>query len=70
MLTLESDVLFALLKKTLKRRSDLKVIVTSATLDADKFSEYFNQCPIFTIPGRTFPVEILYSREPESDYLE
>ncbi|KAI8953708.1 P-loop containing nucleoside triphosphate hydrolase protein [Xylaria longipes] len=68
--TISTDVLFALLKKTLKRRSDLKVIVTSATLDADKFSEYFNQCPIFTIPGRTFPVEILYSREPESDYLD
>ncbi|KAK3318165.1 ATP-dependent RNA helicase DHX8 [Apodospora peruviana] len=68
--TIATDVLFALLKKTLKHRSDLKVIVTSATLDADKFSEYFNSCPIFTIPGRTFPVEILYSREPESDYLD
>ena len=68
--TIATDVLFALLKKTLKRRSDLKVIVTSATLDADKFSEYFNKCPIFTIPGRTYPVEIMYSREPESDYLD
>lgn len=68
--TIATDVLFALLKKTLKRRPDMKIIVTSATLDADKFSEYFNSCPIFTIPGRTFPVEILYSREPESDYLD
>lgn len=68
--TIATDVLFALLKKTVKRRSDLKIIVTSATLDADKFSSYFNECPIFTIPGRTFPVEILYSREPESDYLD
>ncbi|KAJ9138456.1 Helicase associated domain-containing protein [Pleurostoma richardsiae] len=68
--TINTDVLFALLKKTVKRRPDLKVIVTSATLDADKFSDYFNECPIFTIPGRTFPVEILYSREPESDYLD
>lgn len=62
--TIATDVLFALLKKTVKKRDDLKIIVTSATLDADKFSEYFNSCPIFTIPGRTFPVEILYSREP------
>ncbi len=62
--TIATDVLFALLKKTVKNRPDLKIIVTSATLDADKFSEYFNACPIFTIPGRTFPVEILYSREP------
>lgn len=68
--TIATDVLFALLKKALKRRPDMKVIVTSATLDADKFSSYFNECPIFTIPGRTFPVEILYSREPESDYLD
>ncbi|KAK1769183.1 P-loop containing nucleoside triphosphate hydrolase protein [Phialemonium atrogriseum] len=68
--TIATDVLFALLKKTLKRRSDLKVIVTSATLNAEKFSSYFNHSPIFTIPGRTFPVEILYSQEPESDYLD
>ncbi|KAL8709962.1 MAG: hypothetical protein Q9220_005412 [cf. Caloplaca sp. 1 TL-2023] len=68
--TISTDVLFGLLKKTLKRRPDLKVIVTSATLDADKFSKYFNECPIFTIPGRTYPVEIMYSREPQSDYLD
>lgn len=68
--TISTDVLFGLLKKTLKRRPDLKVIVTSATLDADKFSEYFLRCPIFSIPGRTYPVEIMYSREPEDDYLD
>ncbi|CAZ80891.1 unnamed protein product [Tuber melanosporum] len=68
--TIATDVLFGLLKKTLKRRADLKLIVTSATLDAEKFSNYFNQCPIFTIPGRTYPVEILYTKEPESDYLD
>lgn len=68
--TIATDVLFGLLKKTLKRRPDMKLIVTSATLDAAKFSEYFNSCPILTIPGRTFPVEIMYSREPESDYLD
>ena len=68
--TIATDVLFGLLKKTLKRRPDLKLIVTSATLDADKFSEYFNKCPILSIPGRTYPVEIMYSKEPESDYLD
>merc|ERR1711939_248523 len=68
--TIATDVLFGLLKKTLKRRPDMKVIVTSATLDAEKFSEFFNKCPIFPIPGRTFPVEIMYSREPEEDYLD
>jgi len=68
--TIATDVLFGLLKKTLKRRADLNLIVTSATLDAEKFSNYFNQCPIFTIPGRTYPVEILYTKELESDYLD
>jgi ATP-dependent RNA helicase DHX8/PRP22 len=52
-----------------KRRPDLKLIVTSATLDAEKFSEYFFNCPIFTIPSRTYPVEVLYSKDPNTDYL-
>jgi ATP-dependent RNA helicase DHX8/PRP22 len=39
-------------------------------LDAAKFATYFWGCPIFTIPGRTFPVETLYTKEPEPDYLE
>ncbi|KAK0546257.1 DEAH-box ATP-dependent RNA helicase prp22 [Tilletia horrida] len=68
--TIATDVLFGILKKTLKRRPDLKLIVTSATLDAVKFSTYFYGCPIFTIPGRTFDVEILYTKEPETDYLD
>ena len=68
--TIHTDVLFGLLKKAIKTRPDLKLIVTSATLDAEKFSTYFNDCPIFTIPGRTFPVEILYTKEPEPDYLD
>ena len=68
--TIATDVLFALLKRTLRKRPDLRVISTSATLDAEKFSAYFNNAPIFNIPGRTFPVEISYSREPESDYLD
>ncbi|KAJ1675280.1 DEAH-box ATP-dependent RNA helicase prp22, partial [Spiromyces aspiralis] len=68
--TVSTDVLFGLLKKTVKKRPDFKLIVTSATLDAEKFSKYFFNCPIFTIPGRTYPVEILYTREPESDYLD
>ncbi|KAL8160868.1 hypothetical protein V2J09_012357 [Rumex salicifolius] len=68
--TIHTDVLFGLLKQLLKRRSDLRLIVTSATLDAEKFSGYFFDCNIFTIPGRTFPVEILYTKQPETDYLD
>ncbi|KAI3898080.1 hypothetical protein MKW92_049883, partial [Papaver armeniacum] len=54
----------------LNRRPELRLIVTSATLDAEKFSGYFFNCNIFTIPGRTFPVEIMYTKQPESDYLD
>lgn len=68
--TIHTDVLFGLMKKAMKQNKNLKLIVTSATLDAEKFSNYFNQCPIFTIPGRTFPVNIMYAKEPEQDYLD
>ena len=68
--TISTDVLFCLLKQLCKRRKDFKLIVTSATLDAEKFSKYYFECPIFSIPGRTFPVEILYATKPETDYVE
>ncbi|XP_014230735.1 ATP-dependent RNA helicase DHX8 [Trichogramma pretiosum] len=68
--TIHTDVLFGLLKGAVGRRPDLKLIVTSATLDAVKFSSYFFEAPIFTIPGRTFEVEIMYTKEPETDYLD
>ncbi|XP_065204095.1 ATP-dependent RNA helicase DHX8-like [Planococcus citri] len=68
--TIHTDVLFGLLKQAVQRRPELKLIVTSATLDSMKFSQYFFKAPIFTIPGRTFPVDVLYTKEPETDYLD
>jgi ATP-dependent RNA helicase DHX8/PRP22 len=69
--TIHTDVLFGLIKDLCKRREkDFKLIVTSATLDAEKFASYFFDCPIFKIPGRMFPVEILYTKKPESDYVD
>ncbi|KAJ8683658.1 hypothetical protein QAD02_019450 [Eretmocerus hayati] len=68
--TIHTDVLFGLLKGAVGKRKDLKLIVTSATLDAVKFSQYFFEAPIFTIPGRTFEVEVMYTKEPETDYLD
>lgn len=67
--TIATDVLFALLKKAAKLNPNLKVIVTSATLDLAKFASFFNDCPVLKIPGRTYPVETLFSREAEPDYL-
>jgi len=68
--TIATDILFGLLKRLLKKRPDFKLIVTSATLVKEKFQKYFFDCPSYTIPGRTFPVETHYLKEPESDYLD
>lgn len=54
---LQSDVLLIIVKDLLRLRDDLKVILMSATLNADKFSKYFDKCPMIHIPGLTFPVE-------------
>lgn len=68
--SLSTDILMGLLKKVLTRRRDLKLIVTSATMNAEGFSKFFGAVPIFTIPGRTFPVDVLYSKTPCEDYVE
>ncbi|CAE6478603.1 unnamed protein product, partial [Rhizoctonia solani] len=68
--SLSTDVLMGLLRKILSRRRDLKLIVTSATMNAEKFSDFYGQAPCFTIPGRTFPVEIFHSKSPCEDYVD
>jgi pre-mRNA-splicing factor ATP-dependent RNA helicase DHX38/PRP16 len=68
--SLNTDVLFGILKKVVARRRDFKLIVTSATLNAQKFSAFFGSVPVFSIPGRTFPVDVLYSKSPCEDYVE
>ncbi len=56
--------------QVISRRHDLKLIVTSATMDSDKFSKFFGNVPVFTIPGRTFPVDVFFSKNPVEDYVE
>lgn len=68
--TLATDILMGLIKRLTQRRLDLKVIVMSATLDAEKFQRYFNDAPLLAVPGRTYPVEIYYTPEYQSDYLD
>ena len=48
----------------------MKLIVTSATMNAEKFSTFFGDVPIFKIPGRTFPVETFFSKNPVEDYVD
>eukprot|EP00033_Pygsuia_biforma_P001838 GCRY01002056.1.p1 GENE.GCRY01002056.1~~GCRY01002056.1.p1 ORF type:complete len:732 (-),score=138.63 GCRY01002056.1:144-2339(-) len=68
--TLATDILFGLLKEVCAKRPDLKLVVMSATLDAQKFQDYFDGAPLISVPGRMHPVEIFYTPEPERDYLE
>nr|CAD7409942.1 unnamed protein product [Timema poppensis] len=68
--TLATDILMGVLKEVVKQRPDLKLVIMSATLDAGKFQQYFDNAPLMNVPGRTHPVEIFYTPEPERDYLE
>lgn len=68
--TLHTDILFGLVKDIARFRPDLKLIISSATLDAQKFSAFFDNAPIFRIPGRRYPVDIYYTKAPEADYLD
>ena len=72
--TLATDILMGLLKQVVKRRSDLKIIVMSATLDALTFQRYFGSeekpAPMLKVPGRTHPVEVFYTEEPQPNYVE
>ena len=68
--TLHTDILFGLIKDIARFRTDLKLLISSATLDAEKFSEFFDDAPIFRIPGRRFPVDIYYTKAPEADYID
>ncbi|OQS00448.1 pre-mRNA-splicing factor ATP-dependent RNA helicase [Achlya hypogyna] len=60
--SIHTDILFGLLKSILVKRPDLKLIVTSATLDDERFAAFFNGCPVFRVPGRSFPVDIYHSK--------
>ncbi|KAJ3754986.1 pre-mRNA splicing factor [Lentinula raphanica] len=67
--TLNTDILFALVKDIVRFRPELRLLISSATLNADKFSEYFDNAPKFYVPGRTYPVDIHYTPQPEANYL-
>lgn len=67
--TLHTDILFGLLKDITRFRPELKLLISSATLNAKKFSEYFDDAPIYQVPGRRFEVDIHYTKQPEANYL-
>jgi ATP-dependent RNA helicase DHX29 len=59
-LSIDTDFLLIILRSLLERRPELKVVLMSATVDANRFSKYLNDAPILTVPGRTFPVQTRY----------
>jgi pre-mRNA-splicing factor ATP-dependent RNA helicase DHX16 len=67
--TVHTDILLALIKDLSRERPELKILISSATMNAAKFAEYFDDAPIFNIPGRRYPVDIHYTQQPEANYL-
>ncbi len=65
--SLNIDFLLGYLKQLLPRRPDLRVIVTSATIDTARFSEHFGDAPVIEVSGRTYPVEVVYAPLTDSD---
>jgi ATP-dependent helicase HrpA len=63
--TLNVDLLLGVLKRLLPRRPDLKLIVTSATLEVDRMAEFFNGAPVITVSGRNHPIELRYRLPPD-----
>ncbi|KAI8112991.1 hypothetical protein M9435_002997 [Picochlorum sp. BPE23] len=68
--SLNSDILFGMLKSLMSHTRNLRLLVTSATLETEKFSNYFGGCPVINVPGRSFPVKIVHSEEDHFDDFE
>ncbi|EHK97866.1 P-loop containing nucleoside triphosphate hydrolase [Glarea lozoyensis ATCC 20868] len=67
--TVHTDILLALVKDLARERPEMKLLISSATMDAKGFATYFDDAPIFNIPGRRYPVDIHYTPQPEANYL-
>jgi ATP-dependent helicase HrpA len=65
--TLNIDLLLGVLKRLLPRRPELKLIVTSATLDVERVAKFFDDAPIITVSGRSHPIEVRYATESDSE---
>lgn len=65
--SLNIDFLLGYLKNLIAKRKDLKIVITSATIDVERFSKHFNNAPIISVEGRTFPVEVKYQPPLSSD---
>ncbi|XP_062179800.1 pre-mRNA-splicing factor ATP-dependent RNA helicase DEAH1-like [Phragmites australis] len=68
--SISTDILLGLVKDVARFRPDMKLLISSATLNAEKFSDFFDMAPVFKIPGRRYKVDIHYTAAPEADYVD
>jgi len=68
--TLSTDILFGLLKEVLEKRPEFRCLIMSATLEAERFQEYWRDAPLLRVSGRMFPVETFFTLRPEKDYVQ
>ena len=68
--SIQTDIIFGIIKTLIEKREDLRIIISSATLSTLKFKNYFSEAEIIKVPGRRFPVDIYYTKSPEPDYIE
>jgi len=68
--SLQTDVVMGILKQLQSKRNDLRVVVMSATIEVESFLSYFEDVTTVHVPGRMYPVDVLYTREREEDYKE
>lgn len=68
--TVSTEIILSLLKDIIQERPSLRLIVASATINAQKFLDFFQGAPIFKVPGRRFPVDIHYTKSPEANYIQ
>jgi ATP-dependent helicase HrpA len=67
--SLNIDFLLGYLKQLTRRRPDLKIIITSATIDTERFAQHFDDAPVLTVEGRSYPVEVRYQEPGEGEHL-
>lgn len=68
--SVSTDILLGILRDVIRSRKDLRIVVASATIESEKFVAFFDQCPVFRISGRTFPVDVNFVGDPVGDYVE
>jgi HrpA-like RNA helicase len=68
--SLQTDILFGLIRRIMRRRAELRVVVMSATLEVEAFTRFFQGAAVVKVEGRQFAVDVYYASEPQDDYVD